>query len=47
LKVKLAHLREADLSTIKNWYQNHINALNENMFEKQQIINSNRDKYHD
>ena len=42
----MAHLRHADISSLKNYYENQIAALLQDLENKEKIISENREKLH-
>ena len=47
LKSKLAMLREADLSGLKQLYENQLKGLSDKLVEKDEMIATARDKLHE
>lgn len=42
----MAHLRHADISSLKNYYENQIVALLQDLENKEKIVEENREKLH-
>jgi hypothetical protein len=45
--VKSANLREADLISLNDYYQNQIKVYAQNLFKKDQMLEASREKIHD
>ena len=47
LKVKLARLREADISGLRQYHEHQIDMLSKNLSEKEGALASAREKHHE
>lgn len=45
--MKSANLREADLISLNDYYQNQIKVYAQNLFKKDQMLEASREKIHD